>query len=151
MQPRFIRRKDAPTYLGMCSDIFEASVRPCLTEIPIGERGIAFDRLDLDAWADEHKASNGRPKKHKELSPWDERERGASPSKKTAAEPSTRSGEGKESSPDSGKSRRTKRHAGLVLRGRYHEHAAPNFRQWPLPIPAQPGDIFVAQSGIDRK
>ena len=25
---------------------------PCLTEIPIGTQGIAFDRLELDAWVD---------------------------------------------------------------------------------------------------
>lgn len=48
--PRFIRYRDAPDYLGMDRNRFDAEVRPHLTEIPIGDRGIAFDRLDLDAW-----------------------------------------------------------------------------------------------------
>ena len=59
--PRLIRLKDAPSYLGMDRNRFNASVRPYLTEIPIGEQGIAFDRLDLDAWADDYKSRNGRP------------------------------------------------------------------------------------------
>jgi hypothetical protein len=42
---------------------FNEEVRPRLTEIPIGQQGIAFDRLDLDAWADDYKARNGRPGK----------------------------------------------------------------------------------------
>ena len=45
--PRLIRLRDAPFYLGMDRNRFNAEVRPQLTEIPIGEQGIAFDRLDL--------------------------------------------------------------------------------------------------------
>jgi hypothetical protein len=59
--PRLIRIRDAPQYLGMDRNRFNADVRPHLTEIPIGDQGIAFDRLDLDAWADDHKSRNGRP------------------------------------------------------------------------------------------
>ena len=59
--PRFIRLRDAPGYLGMDRNRFNAEVRPQLTEIPIGSQGIAFDRLDLDAWANEYKQRNGRP------------------------------------------------------------------------------------------
>jgi hypothetical protein len=33
---------------------FNRDVRPGLPVIPIGMQGIAFDRLDLDAWADEY-------------------------------------------------------------------------------------------------
>jgi hypothetical protein len=33
---------------------FNAEVRPLLTEIPISEQGIAFDRLELDAWVDQY-------------------------------------------------------------------------------------------------
>jgi hypothetical protein len=40
---------------------FAHEVRPFLIEIRIGVQGIAFDRLDLDKWADEYKARNGRP------------------------------------------------------------------------------------------
>jgi hypothetical protein len=59
--PRLIRIRDAPFYLGMDRNRFNAEVRPFLTEIPIGDQGIAFDRLDLDAWADDYKSRNGRP------------------------------------------------------------------------------------------
>ena len=58
--PRFIRRVDAPGYLGMDRNRFDAEVRPYLVEIPIGVQGIAFDRVDLDAWADDYKSRNGR-------------------------------------------------------------------------------------------
>jgi hypothetical protein len=61
MQPRFIRLRDVPAYLGMDINRFNREVRPFLVEIPIGKQGIAFDRLDLDRWADHHKRCNGRP------------------------------------------------------------------------------------------
>jgi hypothetical protein len=60
---RFIRLKDAPAYLGMDPNRFNAEVRPYLKQIPIGKQGIAFDRVDLDAWAEEYKDRNGRPGK----------------------------------------------------------------------------------------
>lgn len=50
--PRLIRFKDAPRYLGMDRNRFNREVRPYLTQIPIGAQGIAFDRLDLDAWVE---------------------------------------------------------------------------------------------------
>ena len=59
--PRLIRLRDAPRYLGMDRNRFNAEVRPLLMEIPIGQQGIAFDRLDLDAWVDQYKSRNGRP------------------------------------------------------------------------------------------
>lgn len=48
LQTRFIRLRDAPYYLGMANRLFNKEVRPCLIQIPIGGRGIAFDRLDLE-------------------------------------------------------------------------------------------------------
>jgi hypothetical protein len=39
---------------------FNTDVRPSLVEIPIGTQGIAFDRLDLDAWAEDYIRRNGR-------------------------------------------------------------------------------------------
>ena len=52
------------------------SIRKCvrfLTEIHIGSQGIAFDRLDLDAFADDYKNRNGRlGKKKGENGPWRE-------------------------------------------------------------------------------
>ena len=59
--PRLLRFRDAPRYLGMDRNRFNAEVRPCLTEIRIGRQGIAFDRLELDAWVDHYKTRNGRP------------------------------------------------------------------------------------------
>ncbi|MGZ8942394.1 MAG: hypothetical protein ACXW00_06450 [Methylobacter sp.] len=59
--PRFIRYRDAPAYLGMDRNRFNGEVRPFITAIPIGKQGIAFDRLDLDAWADDYIERNGRP------------------------------------------------------------------------------------------
>lgn len=58
--PRFIRLKDAPGYLGMDRNRFNVEVRPQLTEIPIGTQGIAFDRLELDRWADQYVKRYGR-------------------------------------------------------------------------------------------
>jgi hypothetical protein len=43
----------AGAYLGMDRNRFNREVRPLLTRIPISIQGIAFDRLDLDSWADE--------------------------------------------------------------------------------------------------
>src|SRR4029077_5834405 len=59
--PRLIRFRDAPFYVGMDRNRFNAEVRPLLTEIPLGTQGIAFDRLDLAAWVDQYKSRNGRP------------------------------------------------------------------------------------------
>jgi hypothetical protein len=71
--PRIIRFQDAPHYLGMDRNRFNAEVRPHLTEIPIGKQGIGFDRHDLDAWADEYKDRNGRPGRRKGDKSWDAR------------------------------------------------------------------------------
>lgn len=60
--PRLIRQKDAFGYLGMDRNRFDKEVRPKLTEIPIGERSIAYDRYELDYWADEYIAKYGRKK-----------------------------------------------------------------------------------------
>ena len=68
--PRFIRFRDAPGYLGMDRNRFNAEVRPVLTEIPIGQQGIAFDRLELEAWAEDYKRRNGRPAAERKK-PWD--------------------------------------------------------------------------------
>jgi len=51
--PRLVRMRNAPFYLGMDRNRFNAEVRRYLVEIRIGQQGIAFDRLDLDAWVDQ--------------------------------------------------------------------------------------------------
>lgn len=74
--PRLIRLRDAPTYVGMDRHRFNKDVRPDLIEIPMGTQGIAFDRLDLDAWVDDYIQCSGRPAavKRRSLELWDEKE-----------------------------------------------------------------------------
>ena len=74
--PRIIRFRDAPFYLGMDRNRFNAEVRPYLTEIPIGKQGIGFDRLELDAWLEDYAARNGRPAR-KGVLQWDANKRRA--------------------------------------------------------------------------
>src|ERR1019366_4056842 len=78
--PRFIRLRDAPSYLGMDKNRFNRDVRPLLAAIPIGTHGIAFDRLDLDSWADDYKSRNGHPAAQPEREKlWETKDRRASP------------------------------------------------------------------------
>ena len=70
VQPRLIRFRDAPIYLGMDRNRFNAEVRPFLTEVPIGAQGIGFDRLELDAWVEDYISRNGRPAR-KGANTWD--------------------------------------------------------------------------------
>jgi integrase len=64
--PRLLRLRIAPAYLGINKNVFNKLVRPCVRVITIGKRGIAFDRLELDAWAEEYCRRNGRPAPEKE-------------------------------------------------------------------------------------
>jgi len=78
--PRFIRLRDAPSYLGMDKNRFNRDVRPLVAVIPMGTQGIAFDRLDLDAWADDYKSRNGHPAAQPEREKlWETKERRVSP------------------------------------------------------------------------
>jgi len=52
---RVIRLKNAPAYLGMDKNRFNREIRPYLVPLPIGKRGVAFDRFDLDAWVEQYK------------------------------------------------------------------------------------------------
>ena len=61
MNPRLLRLRDAPTYLGMDRNRFNREVRPYVPSVRIGVQGIAFDRLDLDRWVDDYMRRNGRP------------------------------------------------------------------------------------------
>jgi predicted DNA-binding transcriptional regulator AlpA len=63
MQPRLIRLRDAPKYLGMDRNRFNSEVRPHLVTLKIGSQGVAFDRIDLDQWADQFKQNEGKPAK----------------------------------------------------------------------------------------
>lgn len=59
IQPRLIRLRDAPGFFGMDKNRFNAEIRPKLTEIRIGRQGRAFDRLEMEAAADQYKRLNG--------------------------------------------------------------------------------------------
>ena len=73
--PRLLRLRDAPRYLGMDRTRFCEEVRPYVTEIPIGKQGIAFDRLELDAFVDDYVSRNGRPASIQENLIWDAKKR----------------------------------------------------------------------------
>lgn len=73
--PRLIRFRQASAYLGMDRNRFNREVRPNVHEIPIGDRGIAFDRVELDAWADAYCERNGRPARITEGRQWVDGER----------------------------------------------------------------------------
>ncbi|QBR84663.1 hypothetical protein E3983_09990 [Legionella israelensis] len=72
--PRIIRLRDAPAYLGMDRHRFNEEVRPNVRELSIGTQGIAFDRLDLDAWVDDYIQCSDRPaaSNRRSLEIWDE-------------------------------------------------------------------------------
>ena len=75
---RYYRLKRAHKYLGMCIHEFNKTARPYLTEIKIGTQGIAFDRVELDDFAEYYKRRNGRPAKLKGVTLWDAQNRQAS-------------------------------------------------------------------------
>ena len=80
LQPRLIRLRDAPYFFGMDKNRFNREVRPFLTEIRVGKQGVAFDRLEMEAAAEDYKARNGRPTANFERRKlWDNANRQASP------------------------------------------------------------------------
>jgi predicted DNA-binding transcriptional regulator AlpA len=60
IMPRVLRLRDAPRYLGMNRNLFNSDVRPFLSEVRIGRQGVAFDRLELDAWWEQYQSRNER-------------------------------------------------------------------------------------------
>ncbi len=92
INPRLIRLRDAPFYLGMDKNRFNAEVRPYVVEIRMGKQGVAFDRFDLDAWVDQYKARNGRPGQPRGDQLWDARERQDSTSAVASGTSTSRSG-----------------------------------------------------------
>jgi hypothetical protein len=61
IQPRLICLRDAPHFFGMDKNRFNREVRQHLTEIHIAKQGRAFDRLEVEATAEDCKSRNGRP------------------------------------------------------------------------------------------
>jgi hypothetical protein len=93
-QPRLIRLRDAPYFFGMDKNRFNREVRPFLTEIRIGKQGRAFDRLEMEAVAEDYKSRNGRPAAERSK-PWDNQRRRVS-SSVVGSGTSTRSSEEQE-------------------------------------------------------
>ncbi|WP_262384463.1 hypothetical protein [Pseudomonas fragi] len=106
--PRFIRAGDAYGYLGMCRDEFNKTVRPNVSEFPIGKQGVGFDRLELDAWADAYVESksiekatnqdNNQPRSERHArstgaTPWPKKQSPASSKCRTASGRSTKNTE----------------------------------------------------------
>src|SRR2546430_17730624 len=89
LQPRLIRYRDAPSYCGVGRRVFDRDIRPWLIVIRVGKVGIAFDRLDLDAWIEQHKFCSGRPPEKGDS--WDAQERRESFPTKMETRLSTRS------------------------------------------------------------
>jgi hypothetical protein len=80
-QPRFVRQKDAPGYLGVNKNYFNAYFRPELTEIRLGPQMLMYDRLELDALAEHIKTLHGRPAEQKgERESWRNKKSPVSPS-----------------------------------------------------------------------
>ena len=104
--PRIIRLRDAPDYLGMDKNRFNAEVRPLIIEMNIGSHGIGFDRLDLDAWVDDYKHRTGRSNSLKGIKTWDKQQPALAVSTLRAAvvKPSAKLGKVNESLKDSAKS-----------------------------------------------
>jgi hypothetical protein len=59
--PGIVRLRDAPFYLGMNKTFFRNTVQPYLTRIPIDQRGIGFNRIELDRWIAYTQATLGQP------------------------------------------------------------------------------------------
>ena len=93
-QPRLIRLREAPNFFGMDKNRFNRELRPRLTEIRIGTQGVAFDRLEMEAAADDYKSRNGRPAAERKK-PWDNPKRQDS-SNAVGSGTSTRSSEEQE-------------------------------------------------------
>jgi len=92
--PRLLRLRDSPAYLGMDRNRFNVEVRPSLTEIPIGEQGIAFDRFELDEWIDDYIAQHGRQSRSIGAEQWQERKHLASSNRQASGTLTSTSTEG---------------------------------------------------------
>ncbi|MBL1141849.1 MAG: hypothetical protein HND53_07445 [Proteobacteria bacterium] len=85
MQPRLIRLRDMPMYLGMDRNRFNNEFRNKLTEVPIGIQGIAFDRKEVDRLIDDFINKYGRPPKEVGETTWDANQHKNSPDSSNAA------------------------------------------------------------------
>lgn len=59
LQPRLIRLKNAPKYLGTNINHFNQHIRPYIRELRLSKQNVSFDRLDLDRWVEDHKNLDG--------------------------------------------------------------------------------------------
>lgn len=121
IQPRVIRLRDAPDYLGMDKNRFNEEVRPFVTEVPIGVHGIAFDILDLDAWWEDYKFRTGCSKSSfKGKKTWDKQKLEPKVSTQRLMDPkqSVKNGKEIESLVDSVKSAKTKPKPGCTMKSK---------------------------------
>ena len=120
IQPRVIRLRDAPDYLGMDKNRFNDEVRPYVIEVPIGAHGIAFDKLDLDAWWEDYKLRTGRSKSSAGEKTWDRQklEPKASTTKPMDPKQSVKHGREIVSLVGSGESAKTKPKPGCTMKSK---------------------------------
>ncbi|MDP3088518.1 MAG: replication initiation factor domain-containing protein [Methylotenera sp.] len=120
IQPRTIRMRDAPDYLGMDKNRFNNEVRPYLIEVIYGSHGIAFDRLDLDEWWEDYKLSTGCSKSSKGDKKWDRQKLGPKASIPKPMEQKQSAKHGKESVflVDSGELVKTKQRPGCTMKSK---------------------------------
>jgi hypothetical protein len=59
--PRLLRIDQACHYLGVNKNFLRSQVRPHVTEIRVGTKGILLDRLELDGWIEQYVKCNGQP------------------------------------------------------------------------------------------
>lgn len=62
----------------MCRAVFDETLRPFVSEFPIGGRGVGFDRQELDDWATAYVEAKATDKKGatEQQSPRSERQKG---------------------------------------------------------------------------
>ncbi|MDZ4282776.1 MAG: hypothetical protein U1C04_18680 [Hydrogenophaga sp.] len=117
-QPRMIRQKHAPAYMGVDRNKFNAEFRPHLTEVPLGPKSLAYDRHELDELLDAYIATHGRPGPQKRKDETCEPGQEESSWPMTAAGPSTRNTKVNASSSGSAKSARPTRKIASPVSGR---------------------------------
>ena len=121
IQPKVIRLRDAPDYLGMDKNRFNTEVRPQVAEYRMGANGIAFDILDLNAWWEEYKARTGCSKSsNKGKKTWDnlKLEPKASTTKLMDPKQSVKPGKENESFFGSGESVKSKPKLGCTIKSK---------------------------------
>lgn len=64
-EARVLRPRQTHRLLGMGRTMFNTLVRPNVSQLPLGERGIGFDKEELDRWLEEYSRYRGQPPPHR--------------------------------------------------------------------------------------